>query len=1205
MKKFLIPFLFLISTFTLSAQAFMTPITLRVDINQLEGVGINTHISVSSNVMSWSSTPMDDSDGDGIYEKTIYVGSAAGQETEFLYAFQLQTSVGMLIKMMYEGSEINECLYNGSDDGYGGFGKVRKLLVPSQIPSDFIVSTCWDECTSICEPDPIPGCIDPSALNYNEEANTDDGSCIIDAVLVSAQDIYGVHGECADVWNVSTPEIIADAVCLDNGYDQHVYFDINSNETGFPFSGTWNLFYNTNASNADDLLTGGVQYGYSNGSKACDDLRGVYNVYCEFNDVYGCTDSLASNYNEEATINDESCEYPIEGCLDVNADNYNVEATIQGFDQYGNFQCIYTSCDDVPDYGCMYTDGFGLFNEFFDAAACLSYNGIPCEEPINGCTDPLAANFVPEATLDDGSCEYPVEGCTDPLALNFDPEANVNNNSCEYPVEGCTDPEAINYNPLAEVDNGTCSTATCSNGEVKMLLEITLDDYPGETGWILTDISTGQPIASVAADEYSFNQANTTIPYQLCVPSSGVELILSDSYGDGMNSEEWGGTNGNFVIMGDLEPCGSPDVIWELPDVDFGSAAYSGPIFLEECEIESVYGCTDRNYQEFDFKADVDDGSCVTPHIVGCIDYNAFNYNPEATLNYIVPECEYTLIIKDNGGDGWGESYITVAQGDSIIGTYTMGPGSYQEEFQIKLQTNKSVDVYYFELGKAQQPQQEIEFQTMHNSFELYNANDVFLVEGGTNPFSNNGQGALQPFHPPFWHVYSAMPYCGDYCIDTVEGCMDENAFNFNPEANTDDGSCIEKVFGCTNDLAFNYDKNANVDDDSCQGYVYGCMDPIAWNYNEEANVDNESCIYFGCTDPVALNFDPGANVDNDVCVYPIFGCMDKKAFNYNELANVEDGSCEPVIIGCTDSTMLNFKPSANTDAGNCVPFIYGCTDKEAFNFDLEANTDDGSCEAEVIGCMDETAFNYNALANIDAGNCEPFVYGCMNKEAFNFNPLANTDDSTCEDKKSGCTDPSAFNFDPDANIEDYSCIERVFGCINELSFNYDSLANTNDGSCIGIFKGCTDFGAYNFDFSANVDDGSCLYDAGCFGEPGNPYWLNDECYAWVITVDSYCCTNEWDTYCQVQYDYCDEEYSVGLDDLSESEIAFYPNPTTGVVNILAKNDIKIDITNILGKTIAVIENENRIDLSRFSNGIYIFNITYNNSTIQYKVIKK
>ena len=70
--------------------------------------------------------------------------------------------------------------------------------------------------------------------------------------------------------------------------------------------------------------------------------------------------------------------------------------------------------------------------------------------------------------------------------------------------------------------------------KLKMLLEITLDQYPGETGWILTDISTGQPVESVMAGEYSYEQANTKLLYMICVPETGVELILSDTYGDGL-----------------------------------------------------------------------------------------------------------------------------------------------------------------------------------------------------------------------------------------------------------------------------------------------------------------------------------------------------------------------------------------------------------------------------------------------------------------------------------------------------------------------------------------------------------------------------------------------------------------------------------------------------------------------------------------------
>ena len=45
--------------------------------------------------------------------------------------------------------------------------------------------------------------------------------------------------------------------------------------------------------------------------------------------------------------------------MDANASNYNANATVQGYDQWGNLQCVYASCDDIPEYGCIYQDGFG------------------------------------------------------------------------------------------------------------------------------------------------------------------------------------------------------------------------------------------------------------------------------------------------------------------------------------------------------------------------------------------------------------------------------------------------------------------------------------------------------------------------------------------------------------------------------------------------------------------------------------------------------------------------------------------------------------------------------------------------------------------------------------------------------------------------------------------------------------------------------
>jgi len=100
-------------------------------------------------------------------------------------------------------------------------------------------------------------------------------------------------------------------------------------------------------------------------------------------DVYGCTDPEALNYNPNATIDDGSCRYPIiYGCTDPEATNYNPDA-------------------EVDDGTCVY----------------------PSRE---GCTDPNALNYNPDAVIDDGSCMYPPDpiiDCTDPAALNYNPEA--------------------------------------------------------------------------------------------------------------------------------------------------------------------------------------------------------------------------------------------------------------------------------------------------------------------------------------------------------------------------------------------------------------------------------------------------------------------------------------------------------------------------------------------------------------------------------------------------------------------------------------------------------------------------------------------------------------------------------------------------------------------------------------------------------------
>jgi len=338
---------------------------------------------------------------------------------------------------------------------------------------------------------------------------------------------------------------------------------------------------------------------------------------------------------------------------------------------------------------------------------------------------------------------------------------------------------------------------------------------------------------------------------------------------------------------------------------------------------------------------------------------------------------------------------------------------------------------------------------------------------------------------------------------------------------------CIEKTFGCMDSLAVNYIDSVNTDDGSCY-YLPGCNNSSYLEYYTQGFV---------------------ADYNNGDCqTEAIWGCTDSTAFNYDIIANIDNGGCIPVILGCMESLAFNFNPLANTP-DTCVPLIYGCTDPTMFNFSVIANTDDGGCEPYIFGCTDSTMFNYNPLANSDNNTCIPFI--------------------------SGCTDPSMLNYNPSANTEDFSCIAYIYGCMDSTALNFDSLANTSNNSCIEVIMGCMDPNAYNYESIANVNDSvSCLYDANCFTGPGIPYWLNDPCYAWVISVDDYCCENEWDTICQATYDYCDGTWVGPL-----------------LTRVQAKKEL-IMITDLLGRPTKEIKNQ-------------LLFYLYSDGTVEKKLIKQ
>ena len=644
-------------------------------------------------------------------------------------------------------------------------------------------------------------------------------------------------------------------------------------------------------------------------------------------------------------------------------------------------------------------------------------------------------------------------------------------NPCLPLVPGCTNNLADNYNPWATVDNGDCNVIECDSAETLVSMALTLDTWPGETGFTLVDLAVGQFYDQVLPGEFDFGDQLVTYTYDFCV-SLGFELILVDNFGDGLNGSASGGEDGACVITA----CDS--VIWELQDLAFaefeGSTMYSGAIFTEPCPpVPDVFGCMDDDYVDYNPLATVQD-TCETLHVWGCTNPEAFNYDSLATISDNNSPCAINITIEDDGGDGWGNSKLGMIQGDQQW-LFTMGPGLFEQSWTINLDSDAEVKLYYFQQGNAQQSAQELAFQTLHNSVLITNAAGDTLLSEGTNPFFGNGQGALQPFDEPNWTTYSFIPYCGDSCEPFSYGCTDELAQNYNAEVNTEDGSCYYQA-GCTQAGYLEYytqGYEADYDNGDCQTLaVFGCMDEEAFNYNPEANVDNEGCI------PVVL------------------GCTNPLAFNYNSAANTDDDSCIPFVYGCTDATMFNYDPEANAEDGSCIPYIYGCTDSSAFNYDPTANTDNGSCEEVVIDCMDPVAYNYNPEANEAASNC--------------------------------------------------------------------------------------------------------LYAADCVTGPGQPYWLNDMCYAWVIQADPYCCDEAWDATCQQTYNYCE---TTGIESiLAGDDLVVYPNPVGDVLNI--NQNVDIDVIDSNGRILLSKTNTNAIDASLWPPGMYMVRIVWNGRVVVKRVIK-
>jgi hypothetical protein len=167
---------------------------------------------------------------------------------------------------------------------------------------------------------------------------------------------------------------------------------------------------------------------------------------CDADEIAGCTDPLAVNYNPAATDDDGSCQYEeFPGCTDPAACNYDPIANVN------DGSCIVP----VADCSACNATNDGLLIIDTDG------DGICDADEVAGCQSPTACNYNPLATDSDDSCLEPVEDCSECLGNELVIIDTDGDGICDADeIPGCTNPEAINYNPEATDDDGSCVLST-------------------------------------------------------------------------------------------------------------------------------------------------------------------------------------------------------------------------------------------------------------------------------------------------------------------------------------------------------------------------------------------------------------------------------------------------------------------------------------------------------------------------------------------------------------------------------------------------------------------------------------------------------------------------------------------------------------------------------------------------------------------------
>ena len=681
-------------------------------------------------------------------------------------------------------------------------------------------------------------------------------------------------------------------------------------------------------------------------------------------DVLGCMDESANNYNADATLEPEnSCLYDLTVSVDISQTSFTGVTLAGGFNGWNNgsnpmsdddgdgvYSITVSVTAGAQEYKFLANGDWGLAESFDGTESCTTdpaefvnrvilvegpttvdtvcYNS--CEACVDGeifgCTDSAANNFNVDATADDASCLYNTTFNVDMSCAGADfYEVFVTGPLWGWPANN-------GFNQLLDADGDGVYSVTIETPAGDVEYKYGIDGFADQEN-LIDDMQNGASCAPVTdyngyANRLAASGSTTNDTYGSCEACPDeVEGCIDETacnYDPAANVQAFVSVGSGQLSIELTAGSWPSEISWTLNGATYG-APYSGTLDLEP----GMY-----LIEGFDSYGDGWNGASMSITDLG----SGSTYALEVSGSSASVEVEVTGAMASTC-DFESCAGCTDETACNYDETATLDDGTCEDADDLTGCGDTCLDggvLYEFSITDAFGDGMCCAYG--EGSYTLL-VNGEELATGG-----DFGDGAIERFCAPADACVQLVMVADNYPseqswslsadgTELASGNGASETYNF--------GTCVE---GCTDEAACNYSMDANADDGSCffAPDYYDCDGETCLNDTDGDGVCDELEIA-GCVVPTACNYVASGVTDLVPCVYPDAGYnCDGTCIGDAD----QDGVCDAnEIVGCQDNSACNYNADA-TDAGDCdFTSCLGCTDEMACNYDSSATQNDGSCD--------------------------------------------------------------------------------------------------------------------------------------------------------------------------------------------------------------------------------------------------------------------